>query len=109
MEELGTGTRGRAAQNAMVKARGKNSKGNMSYTEHRPQVQSREYYTDHERFRNVTTRTQQYQEQPEPPDKEIGEKEGNEIGEDEGFMEVENETEEEMMVDGGIALTDHAC
>ncbi|KAG5253172.1 receptor protein [Salix suchowensis] len=112
MEEVGTGTRGRAAQSAMVKARMKNSKGNMSYTEHRPQVQSREYHTDHERFRNVTTRAQQYQEQahrPEPPDKEIGEKKGNENGDDEGFMEVENETKEEMMVDGGIALTEHAC
>ncbi|KAG5245718.1 receptor protein [Salix suchowensis] len=112
MEEVCTGTRGTTTQSAMVKSRMTILKGNISYTEHRPQVQNREYHTDHDRFRNVTTRAQQAQEQahrPEPPDKEIGEKRGAEIGDEEGFMEVENEIEEEMMVDGGIALTEHAC
>ena len=112
MGEECTGTRAKATQIAMAKPRMTIAKGNVSYTEQRPQVQSREYHTYHERFRNVTTRAQQSQEQahrPEPPDKEIGEKRGTEIEDEEGFMEVENETEEEMMVDGGIALTEHAC
>uniref|UniRef100_A0A6N2LZK8 CCHC-type domain-containing protein n=1 Tax=Salix viminalis TaxID=40686 RepID=A0A6N2LZK8_SALVM len=112
MEEVCTGIRGNGNHSAMLKPRKTNSKVNMSYKEQRPQVQHREYHTDHERFRNVTTRTQQFQEnahRPEPPDKENGGKMGTEIGDKEGFMEVESETAEEMMVDGGIALTEHAC
>ncbi|KAJ6401237.1 hypothetical protein OIU84_016616 [Salix udensis] len=119
-----TGAGRRAGNSAMAKP-----KATTSYAGQRTQVQQREFRTYHEMYKNVTTKNHTPQIQAhisEPPDNEIGIKRGDEMGKEgeamkvviepgeemrmvEGMSHTEpSETEEEMMVDKGLACTEQS-